>query len=1609
MLRYKLERKMAKKNEEQAQSSKRGRKPKIRPDLETANLVENEIKDSSSRLSRETKDSPRSNREEKGSSRPSRETKESPRSTREDKESPRRSRDIKESPKTTREDKGSPRLSREAKDSPRSYRETKDSPRSYREGKNSPRCQRETKDSPRSNKEEKGSPRPSREIKESSKSIRFEKLSPRRARDNKDISKSLEEEKRSQNITRDTKETHTVGNESPRLTRQAKESYQEEKEATKPTKSSKDCPVSHIVDHKISLSKDEINLSSKQTDLKDPLKQTRDDIDSTQDIKEGKEYNKVGEPKLLEEPKDCCQNLQKSELTKTSNQNKDSPITSPIPQNDKKQKNEKRKSPRNEQKDISIENEENYIEKYSEDISNLKEYSSEGIVLNEDELIVTNEIEVETIPENDSYVEDLSKAVNKDTPFAISDRPFRAAAATAQAISEAQQEFMSIEPPPEFKRNSKGKIEFLVDKPIKPRKYTKRAKLAGLEHITNDRMKDSYDEETASQGSYNQNLQETTLNEYQPREYELEEEIEESYVEKSLSYLLETIKNQYMGMIQSMQDPAFSKNIEQQIKKEKSRNEQLSKRVDQLESQIETLIQDSLGMLKSGLKELGIEATTPPEFIEKAKGIVCEHNELQKRRYCLEAEIKQLEEEQNKLLKNKESELFEQLLKQKSPHRVDLSESELMKVVQREIKECLEPAKPFTNKKLVSDVTLTRVEDNTSFQQQGCSDTCNDDTLVDKEFYSEKAAQDKYTLSKVGGKSKLSDHTSEQEDNRKQKLTTEDHIAVPRAEDYEVRVKNINTRELVDERNNGNKIANLNTDPKHTTMPVDTLTNATLDYNWNEAEMNLQNIRNNNDETHGLDMRRIPGNENLLRDRELTKEITNQNAKYDYKIYKKDSMPNSYPNDPCSVVDHINKEIERNMRAELVPVRAKDSHPRMNPNIHNDYKANLSLVKPGSVCDGIVKNLSAISADQFMSLSVEQALQSPQVLPCHTAAQQASVSRLTQVIEDSVRGSYPSNIPMEGLACPRNGNSPKFQMNSIPRNMDHEYRQGYPLKSSSSCSSTSSFPMSLMPNMEGLASRMETCFDKEMNSRRGDTPDVQNCSRPTSTGSKSSLHTPDPTLHLEQDDRKRVASPVDSPIIPSKKQHFDSEAKAKEPNSNKPKEKIDEARKWQDEISSGFDRLVALASEVDKRRRSIENSPGQPVTCIASSTEISSTNYDAQSQRLQENKIDTQIQDMQKFKYSEASYNLVTSIQNQFAMSSEANRQRNDFMNNTSTSTHAANLANPSSNQFVQCPTSKLSASGEKLPERHFKKKYFDQEYQKQQQQQLASVDKKVPSQGIAMPNCSNSTGQHSRPQKSPTRDYPNQNPNYANSAVLSHTTYNQNRPQLHHDQPIQQVHSGQHTHLGQPTHPGQPTHSGQLSNPSSQTHKGPPPPGHPAHGVQTTNSGHNVHPSHSTHPNQAMHPGHMTHPAQPTHSGEPIHSGQQPMHPSQLAHSTHPAHPSQTAQHSQHMQPSQQQNRGGPNIPKHTKYPTQKPIHPSEQHYYGDNYSRHSMYPPYPQGQMRQDQMSLPPGSQNPNYYGPHNYSRQGYPAHYRGRPGYIYQPPPHTSENMQAYRNSK
>merc|ERR1719411_354880 len=131
----------------------------------------------------------------------------------------------------------------------------------------------------------------------------------------------------------------------------------------------------------------------------------------------------------------------------------------------------------------------------------------------------------------------------------------------------------------------------------------------------------------------------------------------------SLQAHLERCKRQYLDFMRHMEDPAFRTRVEADITKEKQRNEELLKRERQLKSQIENLISDSLGLLKCRLNELGIQAKSPPEFIEKAKSIVCNHHELQRGKASLENEIRQLEAEQEKVIAAKEKELLEKIMK----------------------------------------------------------------------------------------------------------------------------------------------------------------------------------------------------------------------------------------------------------------------------------------------------------------------------------------------------------------------------------------------------------------------------------------------------------------------------------------------------------------------------------------------------------------------------------------------------------------------------------------------------------------------------------------------------------------------------------------------------------------------------------------------------------------------------------------------------------------------------------------------------------------------------------------------------------------------------------
>ena len=122
--------------------------------------------------------------------------------------------------------------------------------------------------------------------------------------------------------------------------------------------------------------------------------------------------------------------------------------------------------------------------------------------------------------------------------------------------------------------------------------------------------------------------------------------------------------NDHNDFIFLSQDPLFKKKVEADIENEQKKKVELQKREKQLKSQIDNLIQDSLNLLKTRLSELGIQAKSPPEFIEKAKGIVSQHHELQRNKVSVENEVRQLELEQEKIIQTKEKEMLEHLLKQ---------------------------------------------------------------------------------------------------------------------------------------------------------------------------------------------------------------------------------------------------------------------------------------------------------------------------------------------------------------------------------------------------------------------------------------------------------------------------------------------------------------------------------------------------------------------------------------------------------------------------------------------------------------------------------------------------------------------------------------------------------------------------------------------------------------------------------------------------------------------------------------------------------------------------------------------------------------------------------
>ncbi|KAF6216003.1 hypothetical protein GE061_000340 [Apolygus lucorum] len=126
----------------------------------------------------------------------------------------------------------------------------------------------------------------------------------------------------------------------------------------------------------------------------------------------------------------------------------------------------------------------------------------------------------------------------------------------------------------------------------------------------------------------------------------------------SLQILLDMYREQMMSMLDTMKDQKYKTHIEDQVNFEKERNEKLKGRAAQLEKQIKVLISDSVALLLARMNELGINANTPADLLAKAKEIVTRHKELQAQVTSLQSTVATLEEEQSKLVTERHTEMI---------------------------------------------------------------------------------------------------------------------------------------------------------------------------------------------------------------------------------------------------------------------------------------------------------------------------------------------------------------------------------------------------------------------------------------------------------------------------------------------------------------------------------------------------------------------------------------------------------------------------------------------------------------------------------------------------------------------------------------------------------------------------------------------------------------------------------------------------------------------------------------------------------------------------------------------------------------------------------------
>ena len=622
-----------------------------------------------------------------------------------------------------------------------------------------------------------------------------------------------------------------------------------------------------------------------------------------------------------------------------------------------------------------------------------------------------------------------------------------------------------------------------------------------------------------------------------------------------LHILLESMKKQYVKMVQQMQSKEYKDSIIDQIDKEKEKKDALTKKVKTLETQIDGLLHDSLGLLKARLSELGIDADTPTEFIERAKGIVCSHNDLQKKRSCIEAEIRKLEIDQDNLIARKEKEILDAVLAQKSGANNEVNIAELRSMVKNDIKACLDgrdPALCSPLPKVGSDVTLTKVpgpSNNHSDQQKHNSTDKKPESVslpkMEMKFGDERARSESSEQSQSFGKKVMAaPRANDDYEDRFKKIITSELARPGDKEKSQGRVSLSPTKPEQDQRNNHQLPPQRpRPDPRQfdpRSHDPRTMSNGPVARSVQDPRFDPRGRPDprmiNDGRPPGHDPRIFDPRSQDPRSLEVRQGPDGRFGPPRYSEAGPPPMPREVhplPRDPRegpgplpregpslppppqlpNMSQHISNEIERQMQ---MPTHSSTHRPGPERPAH-PASTSSSLHPPSSSSSSVPS--SSMSSQGIMNMTVERAIQNSQV--------QSSQARLSKVIEDSVR--------KDAVPEKKSIYAPNSRATPVTRG-EEVVMEGLAMPRGSTTSPAERKPS--LPQVEGLAARFDSYFEKEKSgsgsrseglAARFSSPDPA-VSRPNSTSSKSSLSLNQENGEREQESRKRPGSPAVSPV-----------------------------------------------------------------------------------------------------------------------------------------------------------------------------------------------------------------------------------------------------------------------------------------------------------------------------------------------------------------------------------------------------------------------------------------------------------------------------------------------